>query len=52
MYEKSQKLALKAKKNYNCQISDNYNKIFNDKKIDIIFIASPTNAYKFDRKIY
>ena len=45
VYEKSQKLALKAKKNYNCQISDNYNKIFNDEKIDIIFIASPTSTH-------
>ena len=45
VYEKSNKLALKAKKKYNCKISIDENKIFNDDKIDIIFIASPTSTH-------
>mgnify|MGYP006256254847 FL=1 len=42
VYEKIDKLSKKAKKLYNCIIENNYKKIFSDKKVDIIFISSPT----------
>jgi len=45
IFEKSKKLAFKAKQIYNCQISSDYNKIFNNDLIDIIFIASPTSTH-------
>ncbi len=45
VYEKIEKLAKKAKKLYNCNIEKNYTKIFLDKKVDIIFISSPTSTH-------
>ena len=45
VYEKINQLSNKAKKLYGCKIQKNYNKIFNDKKVDIIFISSPTNTH-------
>ena len=45
VYEKIIKLSYKAKKLYNCKIETNYNKIFKDKIVDIIFISSPTNTH-------
>ena len=36
------KLAIKL---YNCKIENDYNKIFSDKKVNIIFISSPTNTH-------
>ena len=45
VYEKIDFLCKKAKKLYNCKIEKNYNKIFQDKKVDIIFISSPTNTH-------
>tara|TARA_Y100000591_G_C21817671_1_gene691691 strand:+ start:708 stop:1706 length:999 start_codon:yes stop_codon:yes gene_type:complete len=45
VYEKSKKLALLAKKRYLCNIPLNKKDIFADKKIDIIFISSPTNTH-------
>ena len=45
VYEKKDLLCRKAKKLYNCIIEKNYNKIFNDKNVDIIFISSPTNTH-------
>ena len=43
VYEKIDRLRNKAKKLYGCKTEKNYNKIFNDIKVDIIFISSPTN---------
>ena len=45
VYEKIDKLSKKAKKLYNCIIENNYKKIFLDKKVDIVFISSPTNTH-------
>ena len=45
VYEKIDQLRKKAKKLYGCKIEKNYKKIFNDKKVDIIFISSPTNTH-------
>ena len=45
VYEKIIKLSYKAKKLYSCKIETNYNKIFKDKIVDIIFISSPTNTH-------
>ena len=45
VYEKIEKLGKKAKKLYNCSIENNYKKIFSDKKVDIIFISSPTSTH-------
>ena len=45
VYEKIDSLTKKAVKLYNCKIEKNYNKIFQDKKVDIIFISSPTNTH-------
>ena len=45
VYEKIDKLSNKAKKIYGCKIEKNYNKIFNDKNVDIVFISSPTNTH-------
>ena len=46
IFEKSKKLALMAKKTYNCEISKDYNKIFNliDK---LIFLKVPSFKYVF-----
>ena len=45
VYEKLSHLNKKAKKLYNCIIENNYNKIFSDKNVDIVFISSPTNTH-------
>ena len=45
VYEKINQLSDKAKKLYGCRIEKNYNKIFIDKNVDIIFISSPTNTH-------
>jgi myo-inositol 2-dehydrogenase / D-chiro-inositol 1-dehydrogenase len=45
VYEKDDLLCKKAKKLYNCKIEKNYNKIFQDNNVDIIFISSPTNTH-------
>ena len=45
VYEKIELLCKKAKKQYNCIIEKNYNNIFQDKNVDIIFIASPTSTH-------
>jgi myo-inositol 2-dehydrogenase/D-chiro-inositol 1-dehydrogenase len=45
VFEKIDQLGNKAKKLYGCKIEKNYNKIFNDKNVDIIFISSPTNTH-------
>ena len=45
VYEKLDKLGIKAKKLYNCNIEKNYKKIFSDKEVDIVFISSPTNTH-------
>ena len=45
VYEKIDKLGKKAKNLYNCKIEKNYKKIFSDKRVDIIFISSPTNTH-------
>ena len=45
VYEKIDKLRKKAKNLYNCKIEKDYKKIFSDKKVDIIFISSPTNTH-------
>ena len=51
VYEKIDLLSKKAKKQYNCKIEKNYNKIFQDNNVDIIFISSPTNTHiKFIEK--
>ena len=43
--EKITQLRNKAQKLYGCKIENNYNKIFDDKNVDIIFISSPTNTH-------
>ena len=43
--EKITQLRNKAQKLYGCKIENNYNKIFDDKSVDIIFISSPTNTH-------
>jgi len=45
VYEKIEILRKKAKKLYNCPVETNYKKLFQDKKVDIIFISSPTNTH-------
>ena len=45
VYEKIDQLCNKAKKIYGCKIEKKYNKIFNDKNVDIIFISSSTNTH-------
>ena len=45
VYEKLDRLCKKAKKLYNCKIEKNFNKIFKDKNVEIIFISSPTNTH-------
>ena len=45
VYEKIDQLCNKAKKLYGCKIEKKYNKIFNDKNVDIIFISSSTNTH-------
>ena len=45
VYEKIDKLGKKAKNLYNCEIERNYKNIFSDKRVDIIFISSPTNTH-------
>ena len=51
VYEKIDLLCRKAKKLYNCKIEKNYNKIFEDHNVNIIFISSPTNTHiKFIEK--
>ncbi len=45
VYEKIDKLRKKAKNLYNCKIERNYKNIFSDKRVDIIFISSPTNTH-------
>ena len=45
VYEKIDELGQKAKKLYNCIIEKNYKNIFSDKKVDIIFISSPTHTH-------
>ena len=45
IFDKSVQLSNKARKLYNCKIEKNYNNIFKDKNLDIIFIASPTNTH-------
>ena len=45
IYEKIPQLSNKAKKLYGCKIENDYNKIFDDKNVDIIFISSPTNTH-------
>ena len=45
VYEKIEKLRKKAKRLYNCSIENNYKKIFSDKRVDIIFISSPTSTH-------
>ena len=43
--EKTNELNKKAKNLYDCKIEKDYNKIFKDKAVDIIFISSPTNTH-------
>ena len=45
VYEKSEKLSIKAKKLYNCKIEKNYINIFKNNKVNIIFISTPTNTH-------
>ena len=45
IYEKITQLSNKAQKLYGCKIENDYNKIFDDKNVDIIFICSPTNTH-------
>ncbi|MDA8822660.1 Gfo/Idh/MocA family oxidoreductase [Candidatus Pelagibacter bacterium] len=45
VYEKMGFLCKQAKELYDCKIEKNYNKIFKDKDVDIIFICSPTNTH-------
>ena len=60
VYEKFDKLRKKAKNLYNCKIEKNYKNIFSDKRVDIIFISSPTNTHikfieegiKYDKTIF
>ncbi len=43
--EKITRLRNEAKKLYRCKVENNYNKIFDNKNVDIIFISSPTNTH-------
>ena len=45
VYEKVGRLCKKARNLYNCKIQNNYNRIFADKAVDIIFISTPTNTH-------
>ena len=45
VYEKIDKLRKKAKRLYNCDIEKNYEKIFSNENVDIIFISSPTSTH-------
>ena len=45
VFEKVKSLSNKAKRLYNCRIENNYKNIFKDKKVDIVFISSPTNTH-------
>jgi len=45
VYEKIEKLGKKAQNLYNCRFERNYNKIFSDENVDIIFISSHTNTH-------
>ena len=45
VYDTIDQLSGKAKKLYGCKIQKNYNKIFNDKTVDIVFISSPTSTH-------
>ena len=45
VYDKIKILRKKAKKLYNCSVETNYKKVFQNKKVDIIFISSPTNTH-------
>ena len=45
VYEKLPHLNKLAIKLYNCKTENNYNKIFSDKKVNIVFISSPTNTH-------
>ena len=45
IYEKVDKLSIKAKNKYNCNIESNYIKIFKNNNVDIIFISTPTNTH-------
>ena len=45
IFEKSTRLAKKAKKDFKCKIPKKESEIFSDKKIHIIFISSPTNTH-------
>ena len=60
VFEKAVVLSRKAKRLYDCKIENNYKNIFRDKKVDIIFISSPTNTHlkyinegiKFNKTIF
>ena len=60
VYEKIDKLRKKAKNLYNCKIEEDNKKIFSDKRVDIIFISSPTSTHirfieegiKYDKTIF
>ena len=60
VFEKAEILSRKAKRLYDCTIENNYKNIFRDKKVDIIFISSPTNTHlkyinegiKFNKTIF
>ena len=45
VYEKVEKLSIKAKMIYDCIIEKNYNNLFKNKNIDIIFISTPTDTH-------
>ncbi len=45
VYEKLSYLNKKAKKLYKCITENNFYKIFSDKRVDIVFISSPTNTH-------
>ena len=45
IFDKNQKLSLKASKKFKCQNINNPSKAFNDKSIDLIFIASSTPTH-------
>ena len=45
VYEKVEKLSIKAKMIYDCVIEKNYNNLFKNKNIDIIFVSTPTNTH-------
>ena len=45
VYEKVKKLSIKAKHLYRCNIEKDYNNIFRDNNVDIIFISTPTKTH-------